>query len=976
MDRRVSVTIGAKYQVTTEGVAEAKRAAEALHERHEEVRSSAVAAGEAMVTAMERSGRAVEEAARRMRELADHPRTLLQQAMRAVGAGDYEQAGRLNVQAARQALRQEDSEAFAYAQRLTAVLRLARDQDAGEASRRRFETAYRDLATQLEPQALSTNRVSDHAILRPEVAMNRAAGILGRAEADLAGGLRTQGEVQRMERDLYKVAHYIGQAREGGADPQKLERLNEHLRNLTEALEENREALEKATAHTAPGAPGAPGARQPDGGLQQSLLDELRRLASQGLSSIPGGHLLGRLGMAGLAVGAPVAAFHLARATLGRLNAPGREEVAGLADLARQYDLDVNPLTLFRNDAGFTAEEIARYNFTATQAGALAGRYNLPGGMTGDIASILAFSRTTGLDEQHISDLVRRLGVGGAFARGEAQDALEVLKAAVIDGIKQGVAGSDTLRNLVNIVEEGYRQNQQLSGPALAFNASLQRVLAETGNRALQGDAGAAAQRGLYGALAGGGDFAMQLALINAVGPGNFSAHLLGMTDDSGALTAAGQQYEALRAHSPIEAILHYAMPRIAAGNVSGNLMAMLGSALEELTGSDPMLMSWYLQSVGVQGDAALHLVGNTRSTLVEAVLGAGRREALASDIQGGNRLDFETRALEAIEADERVMRGLVDLMNTGGAEAWLRRTWEGIQTAPRRLFNPGMAGNMNFGAGRQDYGSASPIRMGGVRMGGFADAEASARALVRAMASGVEANAADDVNGRTGAFGWTQILPANLIGSAGWDRAFLDSDGAQYAAAFAASGLWHPGQGPLDPIPDAVARQGGEALREWLQGLEVAQQELVAQFLQDVSVWKLTRYQAMAAQYGVTDPEEQAKRAAAAWYTGPGERPGQHPSVLSPEYALDDSNPWYTARWWNPNEPSVQEYLERLWRKLNEQRHDGSQMAPPTQHVIVEFRGTHFTVEGLPPERAEQMHEGLELVANAILGPRNHRGS
>lgn len=550
------------------------------------------------------------------------------------------------------------------------------------------------------------------ALLSSDAALSRATGMLSTLQANLAGGVDTPGEQRRLERDAAKARYYLDEAGTalGGQPNPRLDALNERLRALEEALDENRTSLEER-AEKAAGQQGQvdpqrprPPEDQQQPGMLQGILDELRRFAGAGLASMgPMGRLLGTLGPYALAIGGGVMAFNAASRYLTGANAAAREDAMGNADLARQYNYSYDPLMFFRDQQGEVQPWLLGLGYGAQDAAGAAARYDLPGGFRGDVRSILTLARTTGLEEGAITDTMRSLGLAGTYQRGDADSAARVLKHAVTEGIIDGVSGSDTIRSLTSTIESAFRQGQQVSGGAMAFNAALQQVFAGTGNRALQGQQGATAMSQYAGAVAGGDDFGMQMALFSSLGGQGFTAAELGLTGE------AATGYESIRAASPVEAFLTHALPRLRAGNAGPEAMARLEQAFNGLVGTNPAFRSWAYKALGLEGDAAL--IANARGgTFYQGA--ADRTPEFTEgtepimDVQGANVLDFASRGIGVREHESELAKSYGVLNVAGGLEMLLRGGRVGLRNLITGLLNGVGGGVMQDGNLYAPYGT------------------------------------------------------------------------------------------------------------------------------------------------------------------------------------------------------------------------------------------------------------------------------
>jgi hypothetical protein len=771
----VRVTLGANLEVTTTGVEQAKRQAAEVQKATQDVGASARDAGDAVADAMGNAASAAEraaEAARRAAEASTRP-TPTPPTTPAPAAAP------------------------------------AAAPDAAPDARGRGAALAYDPST--------------HAY--------RAQNMLYGIEATLAGGVTTEAQQRQLEARAGKAGFYVDSAREGGLPDPQLEALVEHLQAVADALDENREAIKESTRGGALAAPDAGG----DNASLRAMTDELRNLASGGLGTMGVfGRFLGRAGLVGLGVGAAVGAVNMATRALTSGHAEGREQIVALADLARQYDTDDNPLAYFRQASGayrgFTDERLANIGFSATDATAFMARLDLPGGPAGmaapmaDTRSGLEFARATGIDEGNVADLLRTLGLGG-IERGQSERALVLIREAMREGVKEGVSASDTFRNLEQALGGIFRGGVNLTESGIAFQAGLLTTLARTGDRQFQGAQGAANAERYQTAMLGGGDLAMQLALYQLAGP--FTAEELGYTDDTPEGRRKKRTYEDLLATDP-----HAAMQMaFDLAPMNDLVMKRLAEAFDVLFKNKPALKSYFFRQMGFEGDALLTAVGlSAGETFTEATAtgeGLPTDEEGFADVQAANTLAYTSLSLRIAESDQKLAMSLESLAKLGPIEETLRSFWLSVGGYMRQvlqrmpgdggsLFEPGPigptapAGSIKHGrlfgmtdaeaaahdaalGGRERPPQTDPISRGLDRLfdwaaeglsgllGGVVQQESGGRPdavnIVRQMAGGIEATSGDAVNmtpiaaSYGGAFSWTQILASNLMGDHGQNR-------------------------------------------------------------------------------------------------------------------------------------------------------------------------------------------------------------
>jgi hypothetical protein len=356
-----------------------------------------------------------------------------------------------------------------------------------------------------------------------------------------AAGARTQGDFARLEARTAVLERYLEQALALGADPKVAERLKEELARLREEIARDREERARGRLVGGGGQGGPPGGGPPGSGqggdeggeggggpfgglgpLARTAGDLFRRAAQGGLARFgPLGALLARLGPWGMAlggVGALIGGIDLVSKILEGMNREARGEAMETADLARLLEYERNPLAFFRQPGTLYPEQyLLQLGYTARDAQKIALAYGLPGGIQADVRSILAFAATTGLGEEPAVRAARELGLLG-LGRGQVGQGLEALKAAMAEGVREGVDKASTLQGLLRLSQEAASRGVQVTATGLTFQAALQAALAGTGNRLLQGEMGANAQSALKEAFAGLGDVGLQMYLVNVLG--------------------------------------------------------------------------------------------------------------------------------------------------------------------------------------------------------------------------------------------------------------------------------------------------------------------------------------------------------------------------------------------------------------------------------------------------------------------------
>ena len=912
MDRKVEISIEGRLRASVDeaSVERAKRKAQ-------EVEEAARKAGEGLSSLPEEVARAVEEAAKRLE-----------------GA-----AGNLS-----RALEEVARKGFAPVEELRELYRPRR------ARVYPLEGAPSEASQAPDPIALAYARALglDHPLYR------RVLRGLEGVEAQAAGA-RTLSDFQRLESRLAVLDRYLEQALAHGADPKAAERLREEIKKLREAIEQERERRLRGAAGGAapPGAP--PGGAPPGGGggegggegpglpfapWREMAGGLLRRASQTGLSRFgPLGALLARLGPWGTALGAVggvLFGVDLAARYLEGLNREARGEATETADLARLLEYAGNPLAFFRQPGTLYPDRaLLALGYTARDAQRIALAYGLPGGVQGDVRSILAFARTTGLGEEVAVRAARELGLLG-IDRGQAAQALEVLKAAMAEGVREGVDKASTLQGLLRLTQEAASRGVQATPVGLAFQASLQAALAGTGNRLLQGEMGANAQAALKEAFSGLGDVGLQMFLVNALG-GLPSARELGLTG------AEARGYDRLVRADPGRA-MDIALRLLPERNPA--LWAQLVARAE--AGLGTMLTAELLKSAGVQGEQLLTLLGVGVGSLAEeaARKAPAMRQDLLEDPQAKNRLAWESLQMDARKRAVEEANQLATLAATRWAEAALRdftAALGGATAALKRAFGEDVVAPGGDRRGRVEGVVRLP---GGGRTGTGPQKEKQPtgptgpldiarevyiyRALREMGVSGVTLGVGEpyrpEVRDR-----FPQLPPQHQ----GLDVVYGDP------------------RKPGDPVPSPFT---GRVLRvgEDPKGygryvvMDVGGYEVLAGHLQEVKVraGQVVRAGEILGLEGKT---------------GAATGPHTHWEVRREGKAVTDRDTFFNI-------------FYELMRRSREGPPSG-EAAPPKQEVVVRLEGLdRIRVDGASPPQAEQIRQGLALILQAAV-PQNHRG-
>lgn len=516
-----------------------------------------------------------------------------------------------------------------------------------------------------------------------------------------------------MRKNVRDVKGDVDAARREGLSPERVDELNENLEKLTAKLEGNIRAYNEThgTSQQIEMLGEKPPTQNP---MMRTLQDELGRLGGGGLGQMGGlGRLAGRLGPWGLAAGAVVGGFNLADRFMTSSTRQAADESIALSDLGRQYGDSGESFRYFRSGSGLSDDEMMKLGYTGTDAARVAATYDLPGrgddrrGFIEDSTDILKLSRSTGLDENRVASSARTLGVAGVFDRGNADQGAEILKGAVSEGLKLGISGSDTMRNLVGMVESRYREGRSSTRESLAFEASMQRSLAATGSVVMQGDAGAQAQKGIMNALTGGEDPALRYAMHGVVG--GLSAADLGMVDEDGSINGAGRQYDRLREQSPYTAA-EIALEMVEDGRAP-EVVPQLRDRQRELSGGrEELLYGIIQQTSGLSAEQTLEYMSNDGGIVNGAVAGMSEiAEDISEDAQGGNTRAANARTRTAIDMDRALVKSVNALQTFGDTlDAFTRGKLEAHLLAGQ--FIPDIAEDADYSQSSDDPSAVNPV--------------------------------------------------------------------------------------------------------------------------------------------------------------------------------------------------------------------------------------------------------------------------
>jgi murein DD-endopeptidase MepM/ murein hydrolase activator NlpD len=651
--------------------------------------------------------------------------------------------------------------------------------------------------------------------------------------------------------------------------------------------------------------------------------------------------------------GALVGGVDLVSRILEGMNREARGEAMEAADLARLLEYSRNPLPLFRQPGTLYPEQhLLQLGYTARDAQRIALAYGLPGGIQGDVRSILAFAATTGLGEEPAVRAARELGLLG-LGRGQVGQGLEVLKAAMAEGVKEGVDKASTLQGLLRLSQEAASRGVQVTATGLAFQAALQAALAGTGNRLLQGEMGANAQSALKEASAGLGDVGLQMYLIRLLG-GLPKAEQLGLTG------AEARGYERLVKADPARA-MEIALRLLPERNPE--LWATLVKRMEKGLG-DPLLVG-LLQSAGIQNEQLLTVLGTGLSTLAErAARQAPRmRQDLLEDPQAGNRLAWESRQMEARRRAIEEANQLATLAATREAEKATRDFTDALKAAAATI-------KRTFGEDILAPGSGYRGRVGSaVRLPGD-----SAAPRPPSSTSPRPATGARDLGGDMQKAHEQAKAEAAVVTT-------LRSQGMRGASL-------RPGQ----PYPESVRRHFPQ-LPEYHQGLDViygdpqrAGDPVPSPFAATV---KRVGYDPKG--YGNYVVLDVGGREVIAGHlqevrVKPGDkvRPGDLLGLEGQTGAATGPHVHWEIRQGGKPVTDQKEFF-RLWYELMRPRQDqdggGKERdkrgdLPGKQEVVVRVEGLdRIRVEGVSGPQADRIRQGIELILSGVV-PENHRGS
>lgn len=645
------------------------------------------------------------------------------------------------------------------------------------------------------------------------------------------------------------------------------------------------------------GAGGAGGS----GGFGGSLASWLSQQGGQGLRGLLGGAVgsgaagflasaAGRLltGPVGWVAGGLTAAnmaFNAVDNAVTSKNAYARSEVSGFADLARQYGTDRDLMPMFRGKFGWTNADFARFGYDSTQAARVAAIYDRPSGerlveanaesiaaerargsvlknipgvegfrradstaadMKNDVTSILAFARTTGTDEQQAARLARTLGVAGVggLRGGNADDGLRVTKLAMAEGIKAGIASSDTMNSLLGFAQRNYAEGRSTSLNGLAAYSLYTDRFNRSGDPTLRGENAGKVVESFTKGIGNAQDPGMQYFLIQALGKLP-SADKLGLVNDKGNISKEGTAYEQLRAESPLEAG-RYLLSRL--GNLDNPaLLGQVGQAIDDASGGSTYLKKMMYeqlmpqlsqqQIMGIIGGGGLGAYFSANPKELERLK---QGESSLTDKQGGNQIAANNDALRVAERDREFIRSFSSLKVWGNLEmalagvknvvanlsGWLGEQfgtyrnpqgsqagragqyWKNPATVPR--LSPRLPGEDEVNDAIDDSGQAPTPGAQNLPGGTLA----GTNRLLAAMSQKESTNGTHKGLDKTGrASGLFQIMGGNLVGAQGWDKKYLGEEARNADGSLVST----PDQGIawLRAHPDKADEIGAKRLQE-----------------------------------------------------------------------------------------------------------------------------------------------------------------
>lgn len=490
----------------------------------------------------------------------------------------------------------------------------------------------------------------------------------------------------------------------GRLEPEVFDALNENLKDLTKKLDENVDAYNESGRGAA--------IRTPDG--SGGMLDNLKGLLGDEAQRMFGAGM-GQAGPFGRMAQTALTANPIGRAIATAAGAvklhdtfvlnPAREAARTYTadvDLARQYGATYSdepggdPVDMFRDRrTGFSYDSLVRQGFTAADASRVMAQLDLVNGGRTDTAvqdteSILQMSRSTGLDEGRLTNTARTLGTMADFGRGEVGNGLELLKAAMTEGVAAGVSKADTLQALVGIVEEGFRDGHVMTERGLAFQAALVGNLAETGNRLFQGDNAGRVATGLVDFATGAGAPEMTMLLAPKI-------EELGGIDALNLNPDKPGDRELLDTLTTLEAQgATFARDELILSNVATKAPELLPDltdyTLSMLAGNRDMEIQAIMRYSGLSLNEAAMVAGGDMGPLIAKSAAGLEPEDLTADTQGANATAANALEDAAIRTDTQQTKGYGFLEFIGDAvqnSRFMRGARKGFRAGLRADFLP-----------------------------------------------------------------------------------------------------------------------------------------------------------------------------------------------------------------------------------------------------------------------------------------------
>lgn len=384
------------------------------------------------------------------------------------------------------------------------------------------------------------------------------------------------------------------------------------------------------------------------------------------------------------AVGLGNWAFNLASNHIEEGNAPAFKEIEMYANLARQYHSTRNFMGLFRDSSGRTNDRFRSMGYSAPEAARVAALYDRPGSMMDDTEKILQFSRGTGIEESKVANMAssfRRAGINWNRQSGSSLDnSFRTLKLALAEGVKAGISQSETLSSMNNVVQKNFARGQSTNDTALAYFASISRVLntsSNTNNQMLRGEKGLNTMQGFMSGLASGGDdmgikFALASSLMKKGLPSAQELGMVNKTEDGRVVTSdVGKYFMDLKKSNPLVAST-FLMEMSASGRFP-QVTGHLAEEIDKLSGGDLYLATEMLKQINPNASAEQRAAILGRGGL-SSILGGGKTgaqsmlntykkgESFTLDPQGNNEAAFISQQLAVAKQDQKLMNSIAQL--------------------------------------------------------------------------------------------------------------------------------------------------------------------------------------------------------------------------------------------------------------------------------------------------------------------------